>query len=298
MATTYAIRSTATEEGLLPTGEYPAALSEVQYDELRRAIMVIEALWYLEESYDVLLQNAVDLEVAVARLEANQRANISSFPDEGDLELRLLNRLLINFLASTRAFVDSVPAQVSLAGGPLAAKLPELKALFCEQFDAEFSYRLMDALRNHSQHRAAAISQNLIRSRTWSSTNGESKELMWVSPQIDRDILIEDRKIRPLTREEIERTCDAMIDLLPHLATYVRCLGKVVDKARSLFLPEYEAALATHAVLLRDHLADEWATVWIPSCGDPERTETLITGAHELRRLQRIRLRNAARDPV
>jgi hypothetical protein len=83
-------------------------------------VAVIDTLWYLEESYDVLLQNAVELEVAVARLEANQRANVSSFPDEVALEVRLLNRLLINFLASARAFVDSVKHRLSPSRGDAA----------------------------------------------------------------------------------------------------------------------------------------------------------------------------------
>jgi hypothetical protein len=114
----------------------------------------------------VLLQNAVELQVAVARLEANQRVNISSFPDEVDLEVRLLNRLLINFLASARAFVDSVKHRLSEAGEPLAAKLADFKTLFNEQFDAEFSFRLMEALRNYSQHRAAVIGQTSASTNT------------------------------------------------------------------------------------------------------------------------------------
>jgi hypothetical protein len=127
---------------------------------------VIEALWYLEESYDALLQNAIELETEVAHFAANQRANISSFPDEVDLEVRLLNGRLLNFLASARAFIDSVPARFGRAGEPLSGKFGNLKAFFSEQFDADFSYRLMDALRNHTQRRAAALRQSLTMIRT------------------------------------------------------------------------------------------------------------------------------------
>ncbi|MCK1446740.1 hypothetical protein IVB43_30690 [Bradyrhizobium sp. 48] len=260
MATIYAIESTA-ETPDLSTGDYPTVLSEVQHGELSRAVAVIDVLWYLEESYDVVLQNAVELEVAVARIEAGQRANVSSFPDEVDLEIRLLNRLLINFLASARAFVDSVKHRVSEAGELFAGKFAGFEALFREQFDAEFSYRLMDALRNHSQHRAAVIGQTLSIIRTWQSSKGESKQMLTVSPQIERDALVQDKKVRGKTREEIAQNCDVMIDLLPHLAVYVRCFGKIVDKARLLFQSEYDAAVSTHMSLLKDHLADDWAAV-------------------------------------
>jgi hypothetical protein len=180
--------SLTADEALLCAGDYPATLSQAEYDKLQQAIRVIDALWYLEERYDVLLQNAIELETEVARQAASQRANITSFPDEVDLEVRLLNRRLINFLASVRAFVDSGQSRLSGAGEPLRSKLHDFKAFFSEQFDAAFSYRLMDALRNHIQHRAAAIRQSLTMTRTWRSGSGESMQVLSVSPQIERVI--------------------------------------------------------------------------------------------------------------
>jgi len=294
---TYAI-SSSLEQELLSTGEYRVSLSRAEYDELHRAIGVVGTLWYLEESYDVLLQNAVELETAVGRLEATQRAYISSFPDEVDLELRLLNRLLINFLASARAFVDSVRARLSRSDDLDGSKLAVFDAFFSKQFDAVFSYRLMDALRNHTQHQSAAISQNLTFIRTWRSSDEKSTKMLSVSPQVERDGLVNNRKLNSKTRREIAEKCELMIDLMPHLTAYVQCFARVVDQARALYQPEYDAALATHAALLKEYLADEWAAVWVTPTGDPDRRETLWTGAHDLRRIYRIRLRNVARDPV
>lgn len=294
--TTYSVKSTA-DKSLLDAGSYPATLSRTEYDELRQAINVIDALWYLEESYDVLLQNAIELETTVAHLTANQRANISSSPDEVDLEVRLLNRKLTNFLASARAFVDSIKARFSQAGKPLSDKISSLEAFFSEQFDTEFSYRLMEALRNHTQHRAAAIRQYLTAADTWHSAQGKAVPVLSVSPQIEQAALINNKKLRSKTLKEVTEICGPMIDLMPHLNTYVQCFGKIVDKARALYQPEYDVAVGTHATLLKSHLVDEWGTVWVTPIEDPDRRETLFTGAHELRRLERIRLRNVARDP-
>jgi hypothetical protein len=295
MTASYLIESTV-DKTLLGADGSPMMLSQAEYDALQQAIGVIGTLWYLEESYDVLLQNAVEMETAVAHQAAYQRANVSSFPDEVDLEVRLLNRLLINFLASARAFVDSVQASLNRVDGPLRDKCGDLKTFFSEQFDDVFSYRLMEALRNHSQHRALPILQNLTTIRNWRS-RGESMAMLSVSPQIERDALINNHKIRRKTRDEIAQGCEAMIDLMPHLAEYVRCFGKIVDKARRLYQPEYENAVATHTDVLKGHLADQWGYVWVTPKGDPKRCETLFTGAYDLRRLNRIRLRNVARDP-
>ena len=59
------------------------------------------------------------------------------------------------------------------------------------------------------------------------------------------------------TRVEIAQTCGVMIDLLPHLEAYVRCFGKIADKARVLFQSEYDAAVETHTSLLKGHLAGD-----------------------------------------
>jgi hypothetical protein len=70
-------------------------------------------------------------------------------------------------------------------------------------------------------------------------------QLLSVSPQIECDVLINDGRANSKTRQEIAKRCDPMIDLMPHLNSYVRCLGKVVDKARALYEPEHDAAVAT-----------------------------------------------------
>jgi hypothetical protein len=89
--------------------DYPGDLTVDEYDELRDAMEVVDALWFVEESYDNMLQNAVDFEIAVERQAANQRSNISSFPDEADLEIRLLNRLIGNFLSTAKACCTPQP---------------------------------------------------------------------------------------------------------------------------------------------------------------------------------------------
>ena len=59
----------------------------------------------------------------------------------------------------------------------------------------------------------------------------------------------------------------------------------------------YKAALEAQTALLKGHLTGDWASVWVTPREDPERHQVLFTGTHELGRLRRIRLRNAARDP-
>jgi hypothetical protein len=295
MTASYDIGSTA-EESVLRTDMYPLTLSAAEYDDLKQAIGVIAALWYLEEAYDTVLQNAIELETDVARLLANARANISSFPEEVDIELRLLNRRLTNFLAGARAFVDSVQAVLVHAPQPVCDKAPTFKQFLSDQFDTNFSYRLMEALRNYTQHQSAAISQALVMGRTWHSRD-DSRHFLSVVPQIEREALAQNKKLSAKVRREISESCEDMIDLMPHLNAYVQCLGKIVDKGRALYEPEYKVALHAQTTLLKGHLTGDWAAAWVTPRGDAERHQTLFTSTHDLGRLGRIRLRNTAREP-
>jgi hypothetical protein len=295
MMATHEIESTV-DDALYGTEGYPVALTEAQYDELEQAIGIVQALWYLEEAYDNVLQNGVEMELDVARLVANQRSNITSFPEEADIELRLLNRRLTNFLAGARSFVDSVQSAFSRAPTPISSRRSEFTDLLAKQFDAEFSYRFMEGLRNHTQHQSSAISQSLIMGRTWHSRS-DSMRVISVVPQIDRDDLIENGKIRANTRDEIAEECDEMIDLMPHLSAYVRCFGKVVLETRDMFSVDLQGAVNSHNALLQKHLDGEWNAAWVRPRSDQNRAKLLYTSTHDLRRLQRIRLRNVARDP-
>ena len=295
MSAIYEINSTV-DDGLRGGNGYPVSLTAAQYDELEEAIGVVEALWYLEEAYDTVLQNGIEMELDVARLVSNQRANITSFPEEADIELRLLNRRLTNFLAGARSFVDSVQTAFSRSFTRIKVRRSEFTALLNTQFDAGFSYRFMEALRNHTQHQASAINQSLIMGRTWHSRS-DSVRVISVVPQIDRDELTSNKSIRAKTREEIALNCESMIDVMPHLTTYVGCFSTVVRATRDLFASELVEATRSQNALLQKHLEGEWNAAWVTPRGDPARTRLLTTSTHDLGRLERIKLRNVGREP-
>lgn len=271
-------------------------ISDEQYRQLSIASSVVGALWYFEESYDILLQNAIEFQTAVARLEANSRVNISSFPDDADLEIRQLNRLLTNFLSSCKSFVDTTKARFSSAGEALPGGQAKLECLFSEQFDASFSYRLMDALRNVTQHRGSAIEQTLTMIKTVYSRNDTEVRVLSVAPQIMRQPLLDDKRVRSETRKQIAEQADEVIDLTPHISEYVRCFGAVVLKARELFDCELRAALETFQIIFGDDIKREWAFLSVTDTSPTDRQQTLFVHEYELRRLERIRLRNYARD--
>jgi hypothetical protein len=120
--------------------------------------------------------------------------------------------------------------------------------------------------------------------------------MLFVTPQVFPEILAANKKIRQGTRDELAALNGNMIDLLPHLTTYLECFGSIVNATRALHQAAYDAAVATHARLLKRHLEGDWAYAHVVAVDDPDR-QSLQVERHALHRLERIRLRNTGQDP-
>jgi len=279
-----------------PEDEYPTEVTADQYQQLADAVDVLEALWAIEEYYDSLLRNAVDLRSQIARYEAERCVFVSSPQRDQDTEIRNLNRLFGNFLFTARAFVDGIKVRLGQVPS-LKHKSKQFNALLSEQFDTYFSYRFMDALRNYTQHHGIAIHQTLTWLRNMTASDGSVTRVLSVALQIDRDQLLGSGKLKAGIRNEIKETCSEMIDLLPHLTVYVECFGRTIINTRQLFAEEYEAALQSQKLILKRHLIGEWSHVLItpsPAVVDPA---YLSIDTHLLRRLRDIRYLNYAQAP-
>jgi hypothetical protein len=94
------------------------------------------------------IRNYEDL-VAARRHYTEGRGWVGDMPASRDVALHL-NRLIMNYLASFRAFLDHAETRFKREFG--AAEFEELKAIQRTQYDSSFSYRFVYNLRNYAQH--------------------------------------------------------------------------------------------------------------------------------------------------
>jgi hypothetical protein len=126
-------------------------ISAADFDALHAAHVALTAGGAIEEKFEILLSNYLDLEKAAVNLTTEQmvRGEIS-YPRLFETRMAL-NRMLVNLLTTTKLYLDHLPHHANEIIGK--ARQGEVEALARQEYDADFRYRFMEALRNYVQHR-------------------------------------------------------------------------------------------------------------------------------------------------
>lgn len=126
------------------------------FDSLKRARhTLIEAL-ALEEKYEILISNYLELEQQIVRQAVVAQVRTQSDYSEF-FEFRMIfNVALVNLLTAARLYVDQFPRHVRdcLAD---ESQLALAKSWLNQAYDSAFEYRFMEALRNHVQHNGVPL---------------------------------------------------------------------------------------------------------------------------------------------
>ncbi len=247
----------------------------------------------IEESYDALIQNFVELEkhLLVVALE-DMIYGDTSWSEYQDLRV-VYARLLKNLLSSCRAYFDHTARNLS--------SLPDggepLLTLFAERcsaaFDRSFAYRFMESLRNHAQHFGLPIHGAMFDAKRIQKDTGDlyryaaganiDIKALAKNPKFKKAILEEAADkgekldVFSLTREYVEEIC------LVHLAVRRRSQELLVAQRDAV---ELEFAAWGEASNQIGHLYA------FASRRDLNRGEGLTIFFEPFDRLDKLRLRN------
>jgi len=193
-------------------------ITEAEYKALGAALKTLFQLRDAEEKYTALIENYFELELSL--LEVALRSMILQNIDAPSAQQprNLINRRIINLLTAARLYVDSFPQHAgALLTGDVLANV--LKAP-SEAYDKSLAYRVMETLRNYSQHAALPVHMWATESRwddsvepsllKFSVDPGLGLEMLALSPKFKKTVLDELKKykeaipLKPLIREYIE----------------------------------------------------------------------------------------------
>lgn len=142
---------------LLSNNDFHLPISEHEYDAVNKSSINIKQALYIEEKFDLLLGNYLDLELAL--LEAAAKYMVRPFRDyktKAAAKNVNINRRLFNLLASCRAYIDHVPQHLGRIVPMSISENSSYKDIFVEltknEYDHALGYRVMEALRNYMQH--------------------------------------------------------------------------------------------------------------------------------------------------
>jgi hypothetical protein len=134
----------------------PIEISESEAIKLKTASNSLSAAFALEETFDLLISNYTDMEREVIDSAIHELTK-KQFDYKYHYEVRSsLNRRIVNLLTSTKLYLDQAPQHLGLCTELSEGAKDEFKARTNQHYDRSFSYRFMEALRNHVQHNGSA----------------------------------------------------------------------------------------------------------------------------------------------
>jgi hypothetical protein len=202
--------------------------------EAHRAYRALHAAFALEETYDLLVSNFLELDQEALCAASNY---VDRTYEEFFEERARANRRIVNLLTAARLYLDHAPQRLSeCASNPEDAK-GEFKKAAASQFDSRFSYRFMEALRNHVQHSSLAV--HVVRYNTQrTGTKAASIYETRLSMISKREFFEENKKFGKKILAEMPAT----VELLQASREYLEGLSAVHDKIREIInAPTLEA---------------------------------------------------------
>lgn len=198
-------------------------ITEEHFNRLKAARAVLIAVFDVEESFDLLVGNYLEMEGAGLQ-QALSRAvrSVRHYDDMFELKAEL-SRRVVNLLSSARMFIDTLPSNAARCGGDKA----DVETWLSSEYDSHFAYRFMEALRNQAQHRGFTVHQ-FGGTSSWLPP-GE-RHYMETSLRILalRKYLAETGGFKAKTLAE----CPEQIDIFASTRRYMESLSKVQSEVR------------------------------------------------------------------
>jgi len=139
-------------------GPYPEVdIDKEKFDELKKARNCLSGALAIEEKYELLLSNYVDLEKECLDASTDYMVrNTAGYGGFFDIRLAF-NRRIVNLLTSTKLYIDQIQQHVKACVCNENDIENKIKSFFSTEYDNNFEYRFMEALRNYVQHRGLAV---------------------------------------------------------------------------------------------------------------------------------------------
>lgn len=209
-------------------------IAKAEHDEIIAAWRAISAVVEIEEEWDCLVQNYIELEMELLRSAMHSMVlNHESYHEYQQIRLGF-SRRLSNLLQSCRSYLDHTPHHLNKLDGRAFAD--PFKKLTNAAYDGHFGYRFMEALRNYAQHRGLPL-HGASFDATWTGgfDDSDDKGLLRhvVLAFINVAKITRDKKFSAKLLAEIDADTEHL-DVVTLAREYVEALGAVHNGLRKL----------------------------------------------------------------
>lgn len=218
-----------------------------EYSSIKRAKRNLVVFLGIEEKLDLLLENYAEYERSLLDLALHQMLYRDLDWPSFRADIQLVNRRFTNVLAAARLYVDQVKHDLGAIYGSDSEVLQSVEKELSAQYDSKLGFRVLEALRNHIQHRSLPVHRMSYPTKVEEPGVPSSKIRFGVVPSLDTAQLEEDGKFKRTILEELKGRGGAFVSLTLLVREYVEGLGRVHEALRDATEKDvscWEAALA------------------------------------------------------
>lgn len=262
-------------------------ITQSEYDAIGHAKANLLECLSIEEKFDFVIENYLELEMTLLESALRYLAMDSGDPHRSDKERGLFNRRLANLLTATKTYAEQAKKHI-------ASVLPEsvagVTAGFSRQYDGRLGYRVMEALRNYVQHYDFPVWLVQYPAHMVERSSGHAVAFA-VNPCLRPADLRRDPDFKKTVLKELEALGEK-VDLKPLVRDYVEGLWVVHSHIRSLLFPhtpEWELILEAAKAKYRFSRPNEETTVGVAAVavaddGGLDRPIQIVTQFNDYRR--------------
>lgn len=202
-------------------------ITPTEFEVLKRSSSTLHAAFEIEETYEIMITNYIDLERQALDTSVTYMVRIPQDYSDFFFERVALNTRYINLLTATKMYVDQIPRIARDCIGGTKTELAEFKKIFLAAKNEVKEFRFIEELRNHVQHYGLPVHSMMLDS-SWTSLGGNglmehSTRVFCLRKSFERDTRFD---------KSVLNECEEKIDLLYNIRRYIETLSEINCKIR------------------------------------------------------------------
>lgn len=210
---------------ILTTGNNPElVIDESKFEQLKQAKECLSEILSFEEKYELLLSNYMELEKECLLISAQKMVyEDNEYMNFFDIKL-LFNQRVVNLLTTSRLYIDQLSQHIKACNLNI-----DIKSFFSYEYDNNFEYRFMEALRNYVQHRGLAVHFTSIGSN-WTSLDDDGEMQFKTRVYTKKDEVEKDSAFKKSVAKEMPDK----VDIIYASRSYIESISKVHCNIRKI----------------------------------------------------------------
>lgn len=195
-------------------------LSKSEFEQIKNAKDTLVYALAVEELMDHVLGNFMEWEIDLLKYSAESM--VYSNIQDIQYQRRQVTRRLVNILTTCRMYTDQTQHITKKISKNL--ELDEVKLLFNKQYDSSLSYRIMEALRNFTQHQGIPL-HALAQSFSRQGLEENDKMTFTTIPKLQTKYVLNDSQFKKSVADEIKH--EKELDLRKIVKEYISCISSI-----------------------------------------------------------------------